>query len=705
MTKLIPQEKLSATASASLFKQLHANDVPIEEIIGTLDTLAAELKPEDIINNAVKLEAVYANQLLGLLSATTISIELSNVSIQPDEIDNKAFKITLLSYLGGVEQPKAPLLIARFLKDPDKIVSFEALRALQRLSLDFDVSILLPHVNDMSSQEQGLAMKIITKQADSSLVGHLSDYLVGGTTALNKFYTQILVDHVDTENFEIFLKRLSLEDEVVQKQTIAQVQSVDSKNISNYARMLLSHQHDFVRESVQQLASTTLDSSDIRRLEKFAGNENRQVRLRAIQSLGKSANRTALSTLKDVLKRWPEDADIVLEATRQLGFSKGLEIAIKCLDSTDPEIQRLALETIEAITNEQHSISVRDSIIWKIPALSEAAKDQAKSLIIKLTWDFRLPNVQLDESMIDDLGIVDFPLDYEELDVDGESPGIHSPLDDLKPGDIWMERYHIKKEIGRGAMGRVMLVEDEMVDELMILKFMQPELTSDDDSTERFKREVKYTRRIGHKNVIRVHDLLIQDELCAISMEYFESRGLEAILRETGAFDTRDGLKILYQISSGMIAAHEQKVIHRDLKPSNVLIGDSGLVKIVDFGIAFAGFSTESTLTRTGSVIGSPAYLAPERVRDSLTDERSDIYSLGILAYFVLGGKLPYQGNPQDVLKMHCQGGAPAITNVNRMVAPNVAELVHSMMSVEPDNRPQSMINVRNQIKELLETG
>ena len=697
---------LSHTTSvdaSKLFNRLHEADAPLAEVIGVISSQKHLLKAEDIINNAVRLDSEFGVDLLKLAKGCRQPIDLSKLNLRLDKMENPIFRITLLNYLGTVNETRVPLLVSRFLDDSNKVVILEALKTLARMEFSFDASILLPRIGSMLGVELDMALKIINKQADADLVPHLSGFLTSKSDKLNHFFAQIVVKHSDVVNFEKFLKRLGLEDNWTQQQSVTCIQKFTEKNLSDVARQLTGHDQEFVRNTAQQLVINLLGGKDLEKIKEFALSDNWQVRQRAIQSLGKSANRGAIPILKGIADQWPDDAVLVLRAVKQLGFGKGLEVAFAALKHEQANVQRAGLEAIEAITSQKHAASVRDNILWNLPGLTPGLKDYGKQLISQITKDFGLPDIQIDDDTNTISGAVDIPVIGSAAGNQPRPREQASPLDKLLPGEVWMERYHIKKEIGRGAMGRVMLVDDEMVDESLILKFMLPELTADNRSTMRFKREVKYARKISHRNVIRVHDLMLKDGLCAISMEFFKSRGLEVILAEKKIFGNRDGLKILYQISSGMAAAHEQEVIHRDLKPSNVLIDINGHVKIVDFGIASASSGAESTLTEQGSIVGSPAYLAPERVEGKDTDERCDIYSLGVVAYYMFSGRLPYEGKTMDVLLKHRQGNAPAVIEVNPSVSADVSALIAKMMAVDPAARPQNMIEVRDQVRQLLD--
>ena len=689
--------------TSKLLHRLHEPGARADQIVDVLKSQTHSLRPEEVIQHALKLNSDFSVELLKLLESSTREVNLSMVHIQLDKIRNDSIKVHLLAYLGRVNDPRVPLIVSRFLADSNKVVVLEALKMLDRIPFKYDVSFVLPQLDNMNGVNLELALKIIEKQADAELVPHLTSYLNSRSAERNRFFARLVAEHADVANFEQFLSRLRIEDDWDRQQAIVCVQKQGGEKLSEVARQLVGHEQEYIRHTAQQLVINLLGDEDLEKIEEFALNDNWQVRERAIRSLAKSSNRGAIAILKKLVQDYPDDFVLALRAVRKLGFGEGLEIAFDALKHSQANVQRAGLETIAEIVSEQHAQSAREILLWNLSSIDEELRDYAKQLIARITKEYDLEDVQIDDES-STAREIDFLVDN-----DGESEPKpvkekSSPLDKLKPGSVWMERYHIKQEIGRGAMGRVMLVEDDMVDESLILKLMLPQTTVSENATERFKREVKYARRVSHRNVIRVHDLLLKDGICAISMEYFKSRGLEEILNTRSSFETRDGLKILYQVASGMAAAHAEHVIHRDLKPSNILINNEGLVKIVDFGIASAATEAKTTLTGTGAIIGSPAYLAPERATGNDSDPRSDIYSLGVIAYYMFGGQLPYSGKPMQVIEQHRDGNAPPITKINDSASPQVSKLIVRMMAVMPVARPQTMLEVRDAVKALLES-
>jgi serine/threonine-protein kinase len=466
-------------------------------------------------------------------------------------------------------------------------------------------------------------------------------------------------------------------------------------------------------------ANNTAFEGNLSELEESLLHENWQVRERAIETLGNSANRSALDMLHKVVKKYPESSIASLKAVKKLGFSKGLEIASSCLRMKEAAIQREALSTIDVIVTKRHAENVRAGILKMVPKLQATVRDTAKEVIDHITEKFKLPKLQLDEERLFETRLLEIEKNKEKYDEalatsivppagsaakDHEKTEVVSfqHIEELKPGDFWMDRFKVVKEVGRGAMGRVMLVEDETVGETLILKFMHPELTADGKARERFLRELKYSRKISHPNVIRIHDFLVKDGISAISMEYFESKGLDYLIKHGKLKSQEEMLDILYQVSGGMYEAHLQDVIHRDLKPSNILVNDAGLAKVVDFGIASASTESEMTLTKTGMIIGTPAYLSPERAQGKEADHRADIYALGIIAYNMFAGELPYKGEPMSLLFQHIEGKATPLSRLDKGISPGVSMLVEKMMAVDLDKRFQSMKDVRDTIKGLL---
>jgi tRNA A-37 threonylcarbamoyl transferase component Bud32/HEAT repeat protein len=703
-------EILSQSAQISpskLFKKLHESNVSKTEIIDILAFQRENLKPELIIQNALKLDKGHAEQLLKLAQDSSKPLDLSALRFDADAIKSPTIKMMLLRYFAQVEQAGVARQITKFLADDNKTIVIEALKALKNLKVPFDASSLLPFVETMSEIEREMAIEILRAQANAELVPKFAPWTCGKSDDIREIFIKLMIKHVTQEGLESFFKLLEQQDWYGKEQALKSLQKFGNDKLYNAAKGLAEHENEFVRDQAQQLAVLSSDPADLKLLWDNALHENWQVREKSIEAVGKSGNRESLGLLKKVVEKYPETAVAALRAVCELGFSKGLEIAFMCLRMPEALVQREAIGAIGELSTKQHAKIIRDKLMENVPKMQVTVRDTAGEVVNQLTETFQLSALNVDQEQYFDTRLIKLP------DTEGSTAAVAAQIveatqvvqfqniEELKDGDLWMDRYRIRKEVGRGAMGRVMLAEDEMVGEKLILKFMHPELTADGGSRERFLREVKYSRKVGHPNVIRIHDMLFKDNLSAISMEFFESRGIDELLREKKFYEPREGLEILIQVSDGMAAAHNQQVIHRDLKPSNILMNDTGLVKVVDFGIASASSQADATLTKTGSIIGTPAYLSPERAKGFEADHRSDIYALGIIGYCMFAGKLPYTGEPMSLLFQHLEGNAVPVHEVRKSVGARVSLLIQKMMAVELEDRLQTMEDVSAAIKEV----
>jgi serine/threonine-protein kinase len=260
--------------------------------------------------------------------------------------------------------------------------------------------------------------------------------------------------------------------------------------------------------------------------------------------------------------------------------------------------------------------------------------------------------------------------------------------EDVEEGTIILDRYRVLSRIGSGGFSTVFLVEDRVISDQVILKILSHHLSLDEGSMARFVQELKLSRKITHPNVIRIHDLLEIGKARAISMEYFPGQDLGRILDECRTFPADRTVSVVQQICAGLSAAHEVGIIHRDVKPANILVGEADRVKIVDFGLAAASREAENRLTRTGHLVGTPHYMAPEVIRGDQIDGRADLYSLAIMAYEMLSGRLPYDGdNPMNVLFRHLDGDAAPLAEICE-VPPALSAAVMRGMAVNRDERP-----------------
>ena len=256
----------------------------------------------------------------------------------------------------------------------------------------------------------------------------------------------------------------------------------------------------------------------------------------------------------------------------------------------------------------------------------------------------------------------------------------------IMKGQKISDRYQIIKSIGEGGMANVYLAYDTILDRNVAVKVLRGDLASDEKFVRRFQREALAASSLYNENIVEVYDVGEDNGQYYIVMEYIDGKHLKTLLKKRGKLTVPETVDIMSQIASGLSVAHDQYLIHRDIKPQNIMILENGLVKITDFGIAMAMNSTQ--LTQTNSVMGSVHYLPPEQASGKGASLQSDIYSMGILMYELLTGKLPYHGdNAVEIALKHLKEPLPSIREELPTIPQSVENIIIKATAKNPKNR------------------
>jgi serine/threonine protein kinase/tetratricopeptide (TPR) repeat protein len=272
--------------------------------------------------------------------------------------------------------------------------------------------------------------------------------------------------------------------------------------------------------------------------------------------------------------------------------------------------------------------------------------------------------------------------------------------EELTTGSTFAERYQIIEELGKGGMGKVYRVLDKKLKEEIALKLIKPEIASDKKTVERFSNELKIARKIGHKNVARMFDLNEEQGTHYITMEYVRGEDLKRLIRKIGQLSAGQAIPIAIQVCEGLSEAHRLGVVHRDLKPQNVMVDEGGNARIMDFGIAR---SLESKgITGAGVMVGTPEYMSPEQVEGKEAGQSSDIYSLGVILYEMVTGRVPFEGDTPFTIGVKHKSEMPkAPKELNAQIPGDLSSVIMRCLEKAKEKRYQSAGEVRSELENI----
>lgn len=263
--------------------------------------------------------------------------------------------------------------------------------------------------------------------------------------------------------------------------------------------------------------------------------------------------------------------------------------------------------------------------------------------------------------------------------------------------------YELTEEIGRGGMGIVYQGRQLSLQREVAIKILPKQLTMDTGFIKRFKREAETVAKLNHPGIVTIYDMGQEGELYYYAMEFIEGQSLERVLRERGILPLGETLDILIQAAEALSYAHERGVVHRDIKPSNIMLAKDGRVKLTDFGIAKLFEGTQ--ITTTGGIIGTPEYMSPEQAKGAAVDERADIYSLGIILYQAMAGRVPFKSETAtSILQMQVHSMYESPRLFNPEVHPAAEKVMAKMLEKDKEKRYKSAKHLLVALKALKAT-
>src|SRR6185436_14918992 len=642
-------------------------------------------------------------------------------------------KTHLINVLARFDRPDVNKALREALRDGNKLVRGAALQGIARSKTAVDVGLVSSLLLDPDLDVMNKAVDVIIQLNHPETAKYLIDALKAENEFSRRSAVEILNAIGTTHSVKYLLEAVSDEDWWVRSRASDALARIGGPRVVDAVLELIKDKDENIRRAAIEILNTCRDKRAVDKLIEATRDKDWWVSERAADALAEIGDAKALPAVLEMMAKNNRSLPVAIAAAGRLGTAKILDKVLPFLQRSEKEVRVAAIGAVAQLAGEQQAEAVRPHLQQAAQSGEETVQRAVTKALQKLEGRTSAsgrykeggtatigsstivtptpPSLQAPPQTRTQTRsappppapamtgtartlLIDTPGDAVAEPPPPEAPSFD--LNALQQGDMIEGRYKYIQKIGKGAFGTVVLVEDTVVEERLILKFLNANVSSDEEMLKRFVHELRYSRRITHKNVIRIYDFLYIGGVYAISMEYFPSHTLGTEIANEKPMRPKKAVAYALDVCTGMMVAHQQGIIHRDLKPANILINDTGLVKIVDFGVAAAAKSGDTQLTKTGYVIGSPKYMAPEQILGKKVDERADIYSLGVITYEMLAGNPPYsRGDHMSVMYQHVQGKAQPLHEANPSVPRELADVITKAMNVDKLKRHASMDELR----------
>jgi len=695
---------------------LQMDDISTHAVLDIMRVHIDELNVRKLLQIAYQLEPREKSAVFKMIG------ERATSDIVPDLISRTAGKDTsarvhIIDILAKFPTPEVLTALQSMLKDPNRQVRGAALDALGGFQSGHDIEMICALLMDPDLDVQSKAVDLVVRLRHPDTFKHLAGVLQDESEYTRRSAVEVLNELAEPSSIKHLLMAIGDGDWWVRSRACDALATIGGDKVLGAVMELISDKDENIRRSAIEILNQTKDERAVKHLLNATKDNDWWVSERAVDALAEIGSKDALPRLKEMLGGNPKALPAVLRAIGKLGDTGDAGMVndvMNMLQRPEPDVIVATVQTLGRLANEDNAELVKSTIEPLQQVGNESVANAAREAVEKISkrfTDSQIIGNQKAAAMAEPAHtMLTDDTAMQKLAGQMAAGGLSSagPLDisTLTPGDVIEGRYKYIEKIGKGAFGTVLLVEDTVVDERLILKFLNPNVAGDEEMLQRFVHELRFSRKITHKNVIRIYDFLNLSGSYAISMEFFPSHMLGAEVSGKKPLPVEKAAGWARDIATGMSVAHQVGIIHRDLKPANLLINDQGLLKIVDFGVAAAAGGGDTNLTKTGYVIGSPKYMAPEQILGKKVDHRADIYSLGVIFYEMLAGVPPYtKGDHMAVMYQHVQGKCAKVHEANPQISQQLSDVVHRAMSVDKMKRFDSMDEMSSAIAEAVKAG